>query len=207
MFWVNRLAMSPLFPSLGVLVFSTVMGLVPPNFAIGAYSIESWLNIILQFMFKCWVNRLGMSPAWPPLLVYGTYCSVKQDEKPTLPVTPNIWCYGEYSVYAHNCSGWILCVIYFFVLENWLQFPHTLKFGYRGVTTVTSTLQPLGYNPSREWLHALCMTVDMLRLRNGRHFADDIFKYIIFNENLRILIKILRKHGAKGLVDNDTALF
>ena len=42
--------------------------------------------------------------------------------------------------------------------------------------------------------------------QNGRHFADDIFKRIFFNEKFRILIKISLKFVPKGSIDNNPAL-
>ena len=42
--------------------------------------------------------------------------------------------------------------------------------------------------------------------RNEQHFADDIFKRIFFNENIRILIKISLKIVAKGPINNIPAL-
>ena len=44
--------------------------------------------------------------------------------------------------------------------------------------------------------------------QNGRHFADDIFYYIIFllNEKFWILIKISLKFVPKVLIDNNPAL-
>ena len=53
-----------------------------------------------------------------------------------------------------------------------------------------------------EWL-----LLNTLRLRqNGRHFADDTFKSIFVNENVRILIEISPKFVPKGLIDNIPAL-
>ena len=46
-----------------------------------------------------------------------------------------------------------------------------------------------------------------LRLRqNGRHFSDDIFKYIFLNENVAILIKISLKFVPKGPINYIPAL-
>ena len=58
----------------------------------------------------------------------------------------------------------------------------------------------------------MCMTwphcVNTLRPRqNGRHFADDIFKCIFFNENVWILIKISLKFVPKGPINKISALF
>ena len=42
--------------------------------------------------------------------------------------------------------------------------------------------------------------------QDGRHFADDIFTCIFFNENCCILIKFSLKYVNKGPIDNNTAL-
>ena len=42
--------------------------------------------------------------------------------------------------------------------------------------------------------------------QNGRHFADDTFKRIFVNENVRILIEISPKFVPKGPIDNIPAL-
>ena len=43
-------------------------------------------------------------------------------------------------------------------------------------------------------------------LTNGRHFADDIFKSIFLNENIKISIKIFLKFVPEGPIDNIQAL-
>ena len=49
--------------------------------------------------------------------------------------------------------------------------------------------------------------IDTLRLRqNGRHFPDDIFKWIFFNVNVWISIKISLKFVPKGPINNIPAL-
>ena len=63
-----------------------------------------------------------------------------------------------------------------------------------------------------EDLHAISYVrrqphVNTLRPRqNGRHFADDIFKRIFMNENVRILIKLSLKFIPKGPINNIQAL-
>ena len=42
--------------------------------------------------------------------------------------------------------------------------------------------------------------------QNGRHFADDIFKYIFLNENISIAIEISLKFVLKGPINNIPAL-
>ena len=49
--------------------------------------------------------------------------------------------------------------------------------------------------------------INTLRPRqNGRHFADDTFKRIFMNENVRISINISLKFVPKGLINNIPAL-
>ena len=49
--------------------------------------------------------------------------------------------------------------------------------------------------------------VNTLRLRrNEQYFADDIFKRIVFNEKVRISIKIPLKFVPKGPINNIPAL-
>ena len=42
--------------------------------------------------------------------------------------------------------------------------------------------------------------------QDGRHFADDIFKCVFLNENVRIPIKISLKFVPNGLINNIPAL-
>ena len=42
--------------------------------------------------------------------------------------------------------------------------------------------------------------------QNGRHFADDTFKYIFLNENVIISVKISLKFVPKGPINNNPAL-
>ena len=51
------------------------------------------------------------------------------------------------------------------------------------------------------------MGINALRPRqNGRRFADDTFKRIFLNENVRITIKISLKFVLKGTINNIPAL-
>ena len=55
--------------------------------------------------------------------------------------------------------------------------------------------------------NSLGADINTLRTRqNGRHFADDIFKRIFFNENVGISIKISLKFVPKGPINNIPAL-
>ena len=65
-------------------------------------------------------------------------------------------------------------------------------------------------NSSTTELHQFLGTIgtaNTLRPRqNGRHFADDIFKYISLNENVSIPIKVSPNFVPKGVIDNIPAL-
>ena len=59
-----------------------------------------------------------------------------------------------------------------------------------------------------DWLIHLPPNLTHLKPRqNGRHFADDIFKRIFFNENVRISIKNSLKFVTKGPINKIPALF
>ena len=56
-------------------------------------------------------------------------------------------------------------------------------------------------------LHHYLLLINTLRPRqHGRHFADDTFKRIFFNENVWISIKISLKFVSKGPINNIPAL-
>ena len=56
-------------------------------------------------------------------------------------------------------------------------------------------------------LTLLSNTINTLRLsQNGRHFADNIFKFIFLNENIWIFIDISLKFIPKGPIDKRPAL-
>ena len=69
--------------------------------------------------------------------------------------------------------------------------------------------QPWGWwFETPEWSLWRHRNVNSLRPRqNGRHFADDIFKCIFVDENVRIPIKISIKFVPKGPINNIPALF
>ena len=55
--------------------------------------------------------------------------------------------------------------------------------------------------------HTKEATINTLRPRqNGRHFADDTFKRIFVNENVRIFLEISLKFVPKGPINNIPAL-
>ena len=50
--------------------------------------------------------------------------------------------------------------------------------------------------------------IDTIRpKRDGQHFADDIFKCILLNENISISLRILQKYVLKVRIDSISALF
>ena len=56
-----------------------------------------------------------------------------------------------------------------------------------------------------EWLSIICMWKSFNTLRprqNGRHFPDDIFKWIFLNENVWISINISLKFVPRGPINN-----
>ena len=55
-------------------------------------------------------------------------------------------------------------------------------------------------------LHSLWISLEMDNGQNGRHFADDTFKRISLNENVRISIKISPKFVPYGSINNILAL-
>ena len=59
----------------------------------------------------------------------------------------------------------------------------------------------------RSTLHVWFQAISSLRpIQNERHFADDIFKCIFFNENVWISIQISLKFVPKGPINNIPAL-
>ena len=73
--------------------------------------------------------------------------------------------------------------------------------------------RPQGYSSSalgrilQIWISLYPSMFSTLRPRqNGRHFADDTFKRIFMNENVRVSINISLKFVPKGLINNIPAL-
>ena len=59
----------------------------------------------------------------------------------------------------------------------------------------------------KQWYGDMVSKINTLRPRQyGRRFADDIFKRIFLNENVRISIKISLKFVPKGPINNNPAL-
>ena len=54
-----------------------------------------------------------------------------------------------------------------------------------------------------EYVH---LTLTLKHGQNGLHFADDIFKVIVLNENCSILIKFSLKFSPNGPIDNKSTL-
>ena len=70
-----------------------------------------------------------------------------------------------------------------------------------------STMQNFDYCISPLTVTYSQVSLNRLRPRqNGRHFADDIFKYIFINESVWIPIKISQKFVPRGPINNIQAL-
>ena len=54
--------------------------------------------------------------------------------------------------------------------------------------------------------YSLCKINSSPPGQNGCHFADDMFKYIFLNENIRISNKISLKYVPRFLIDNMSTL-
>ena len=64
-----------------------------------------------------------------------------------------------------------------------------------------------GSHPNHLWFPHFKLSVNTLRPRqNGRHFADDTFKRIFLNENVKISIKNSLKFVPKGPFNNNSTL-
>ena len=58
----------------------------------------------------------------------------------------------------------------------------------------------------QQWPLVIVIVNSSLPAQNGHHFADDIFKRIFLNENVRISIQISLKFVPKGPIENKSAL-
>ena len=71
--------------------------------------------------------------------------------------------------------------------------------------------QSLAANQHWRWgsqaIHASNFLNTLRPRQNGRHFADDMFKWIFLNENVWSTIEISLKFVPKGLINNNPALF
>ena len=89
--------------------------------------------------------------------------------------------------------------------DDWL-----VDFGHNSwiMTQYAQHVQHITQNWKDGIIHtSLEVPLNTLRPRqDGRHFADDIFKCIFFNENCCILIKFSLKYVRKGPIDNNPAL-
>ena len=85
-----------------------------------------------------------------------------------------------------------------------LKLIHVCKRG-RAPCCVINALQLVNVPVSRAFIHLAWFNT--LRPRqNGRRFADDTFKCIFLNENVRISIKISLKFVPKGPINNNPAV-
>ena len=96
------------------------------------------------------------------------------------------------------------------MLSSWLL----LSIEHCPVTLCISYLEGyvLHLNSRTRMISCCCVALIMTSIntfrprQNGRHFADDTFKRIFVNENVRILIEISLKFVSKGPINNILAL-
>ena len=92
--------------------------------------------------------------------------------------------------------------------SSWIYFRNKNKY-LHFLSLLTTNYGAGSWNPPpwKTRIHLSYMTVNTLRPRqDGRHFADDSFTCIFFNENCCILIKFSLKYVRKGPIDNNRAL-
>ena len=109
-------------------------------------------------------------------------------------------------VWRQNFTSWKLLSIPFLVvcIDNCFQF--WVHDAYL-ISAVTVSKSPW------DWLQAIHLNYDptrhvntLRRRQNGRHFPDDIFKWIFLNENVIILSKISLKFVPRAAINNVPAL-
>ena len=89
-------------------------------------------------------------------------------------------------------------------ISSWSAFPWIPKSSWYQSNIVVMTRLCIG---SLDWKYTVYVGANTLRPRqDGRHFADDIFAGIFFNENFGILIKFSLKYVRKDPIDNNPAL-
>ena len=108
----------------------------------------------------------------------------------------------RHALFTHACTSYMSNnILNKYQKELKLQAP----IRYQHHLIVTSQFQHI--ITVRSHLHHGNSTVCTLRPRqNGRHFPDDIFKWIFLNENLWILIDISLKFVPNGPINNIPAL-
>ena len=80
------------------------------------------------------------------------------------------------------------------------------KCPYIGCYRCQNTDPPVSKKPTGCWPLDIPQFNSLRPRQNGRHFADDIFKRIFLNENVRITIKISLKFVPKVRINNIPAL-
>ena len=112
-----------------------------------------------------------------------------------------------------NILQWNLnWTLYIFIQENSFE---NVVWIIAAILSLTQCVNPSGTGNGilqENWVNTSVTNVvgqsfNTMRLRqNGRHFADDIFKSIFLNENVRILFSISLKLVPKGPNNNNPAL-
>ena len=84
-----------------------------------------------------------------------------------------------------------------------------LQFTFPGPSGYRLSVESCVFSWKCSWFDSSCASLVFNTLRprqNGRHFADDTFKRIFFNKNVRILAKISLKFVPKGPINNNPSL-
>ena len=101
-----------------------------------------------------------------------------------------------------------LALVFIYEGHKRKQFPFSFQPDFTSITVwlkMKTWIYHLKWCLHTAWL--FCLEVNTLRPRqNGRHFADDTFKYIFLNENVIISAKISLKFVPKGPINNITSL-
>ena len=179
------------------MLMDIVVGLsVRPSVRLFVYGIFRWLCICWQITWnkwhKIWHDDVVIIGRWllPSLVDMGDICC-------------HYWqlilvVVGIYSVLGARFMG------------NWsrdlVTFPNDVSTWLVGVSIWL--VGDLGrWKEDYMWSLGVENDVNTLRQRqNGRHFADDTFKCIFMNENVRISINISLKFVPEGLINNISAL-
>ena len=132
------------------------------------------------------------------------------DEKSTL-VQVMAWCRQAPSHYLNQC--WPRSPTPYDVtrpqwVKMWAQLQHFWCYlCIYGLSKHTFGMESMLCCPGQQAYCPAAGCLDTLRRRqNGRHFPDDIFKWVFLNENIWILLKISLKFVPKVRINNIPAL-
>ena len=112
----------------------------------------------------------------------------------------------QFKLYTMYHCCWSIQVVWFSYCSPWLL-PITLFLISTELLFLQTPWKLLGFYWTEEGFWPDFADINSLRPKwNGCHFADDIFKYILLNENVLISIKISLKFIPKGPINNIPAL-